>query len=242
MTEEAGATPPEMAPAGRERLRNLPTRQRVTGAQALQRSLFVRRLRFVLPVVAFGLVVALFLNAREDAGDAAFLEDFAAADATPEELQMERPRFAGVDDKGRPYEITADEARQATDSENVVDLVNPRALTKGGEEDTLVTADKGVYRKDANELDLSQSVRLEHKIGAEIYVLTTPAAKVSIKGETVETTSGVSGVSQSATLQADRMRAYNAQGRVVFEGNVSMRFDPKKAERPSETAAGETPQ
>jgi lipopolysaccharide export system protein LptC len=218
------------APKGapRERLKHLPTRQRLTGDQAARRSAIVRRLRIALPALAIGLVGVLFLNSREDAEDA-FLDDFAAADAAPQELEMAKPRFAGVDDKGRPYEITADEARQATDADNVVELSKPRALTRADDEKTLVTADRGVYRKDENELDLSTDVRLNHQIGDEIYVLTTSAAKVSIKGETVETTSGVEGVGQSGALRADSMRAYNADGRVVFEGNVRMRFDPKAA-------------
>ena len=210
-------------------LDNLPTRQRLTGDQAAARSQIVRKLRIALPILAVVLIGALLVNTQSGSGDDAFLDDFANLDATPEELRMANPRFAGVDDKGHPYEITAEAALQASGVQDLVDLVNPRAVTRGVDSNTIVSADKGLFRSKENILDLSDSVIVNHSIGGEAYVLKTPAATVSIGEETVQSTTGIEGESESGRLRADTMRAYNSEGRVVFEGNVSMRIFPKKA-------------
>lgn len=224
--DDAAASPPEQR---RRVLDSLPNRRRLTGEQAAARSVLVKRLRIALPALAGVLVLALFFNTRSGGGDEAFLEDFANLEATPEELKMANPRFAGVDDKGHPYDITAEMALQAPGAREIVELVKPRALTTGADARTEVTADKGVFRTEENVLDLSNGVTLSHSVGDATYVFTTPAASVSLREETVHSTSGIEGRSESGTLRADGMRAYNSEGRTVFEGNVSMRIFPSKA-------------
>ncbi len=243
-SEESGA---EAARARRGVLETLETRQRLTTAQAAARSLMVRRLRIALPLVAVALVAVFLLNTRSKGVDDAFLKDFANLEATPEELHMANPRVVGIDDKGKPYEIIAESALQTPGAEDVVELVRPRAASRNAKETTVAYADRGVFQNSSKILELTDSVTVEHAVGGETYVLTTPAATVSINDETVETDAGVSGQSETGTLRADRMRAYNGEGRVVFEGNVSMRIYPKKtkgvgAEATTEPAKGAEPQ
>lgn len=217
------------APDQRHRvLDSLTNRQRLTGEQAAARTELVKRLRIILPVVAGLLILALLFSTKSGSVDEAFLEDFANLEATPQEVRMANPRFAGVDEKGHPYDITADTALQAPGDREVVELVNPRAMTTGGDAKTEVAASKGVFSTKDNILDLEGGVTLNHSVGDEIYVFTTPSATVSIHDETVRSTSGVEGESGSGTLRADGMRAYNGEGRTVFEGNVSMRIFPSK--------------
>jgi lipopolysaccharide export system protein LptC len=226
--EPEAATGTSNAPRA-PRLERLQTRQRTTGEKAAAHSRLVRRLRIALPALALLLLAGLLLNTRKDVADDAFLDDFKDLAALPDEYKMANPKFAGVNDEGRPYEITAREALQAPGEKQVVQLVEPRAVTQGQNEDSVVTAHHGVFRSDSNLLDLSDAVTLQHRIGRDAYVLTTPAATVAIREETVQSVAGVSGEGEAGTLQADRMRAYNAEGRVVFEGNVRMRIYPEKA-------------
>lgn len=230
------------APEPRRRiLDSLPNRRRLTGEQAAARTLIVRRLRVALPALAGVLILALLFNTKSRDGDEAFLEDFANHEATPEELRMANPRFAGVDDDGHPYDITAEMALQAPGVREIVELVNPRAVTTGVDTRTEVVASKGVFKTDDNILNLSEGVTLNHSVGDETYVFSTPAATVSLHDETVQSTSGVEGHSGSNTLRADGMRAYNSEGRTVFEGNVSMRIFPSKmkiSEEPQQDGEG----
>jgi lipopolysaccharide export system protein LptC len=223
---------------GRRRplLDHLPTRQRLTTKGAQRHSATVRRLRIALPVFALALVVALLLNSRPEEADSAFLDDFADVDATAQKAQAVRPSFAGVDDRGQPYEVTAEQAVQTAQSADVVELVQPKAISRGKDAQTEVAAHKGFYDQVQHILDLSGGVTLLRRIGSDTYRLAAPDAKVLLKSETVESVSGVEGEGEGGTLRADRMRAYDAESRVVFEGNVSMRIYPGKlkdgADRP----------
>ena len=227
---------------GRTALGSLTARSRTTGEQALARSRFVRRLRIALPILALVLVAAFFFNTQSNTVDEAFLEDFKDMSAAAEELKMANPRFAGIDDEGKPFEITADAAKQIPGGENMVELDLPRAVQGDGDEQTVVTAEKGLYESETNMLELRDGVTLSHNIGADVYVLRSPAATISIQEEIVTSDAGVGGQgTDGGQLQADSMKAYNAEGRVVFEGNVYMRIYPKSDRSQSDNDDGNAP-
>ncbi len=213
-------------------LETLPSKQRTTSTQAAARSLMVRRLRVALPVLAMVLVIAFFATSRRDGGvDEVFLEDFKNLDAAPQELQMASPTFEGIDGKGKPFEITAAEANRQAENQKLIDLKNPRAVTDSRGEKTIVEANKGAYASDEKRLELSDAVTLKHAVGAETYTFNTTAATVLLDVEEVQTDVEVTGANASGdTLRADRMRAYQSEGRVVFEGNVKMKIMPPKTE------------
>lgn len=227
--DNPGSAAQRQAAQRRRLLESLPMRARTTGEKAAARSRLIRRLRIALPVLAVVLVAAFVLNTRSNHVDPAFLDDFEDLSASTEELRMASPRFTGVDERGQPFEITADAAKQRPGGRNLVELEMPRAVQGDEKNQSVVTADKGLYRSDDNILELENGVVLEHEIGAGAYVLRAPNATVSIKDQVVVSNAGVNGEGpEGAALKADRMTAYRADGRVVFEGNVSMRLYPKK--------------
>jgi lipopolysaccharide export system protein LptC len=227
----SGDVPAALARTNRGALESLTIRRRTTGEQAAARATLMRRLRIALPVLALLLVAAFFLNTRKGAGDDAFLDDFADLNATTQNLRSAKPQFSGVDAKGNPYEITADSASQKPESKEIVELDQPRAVTVGGDQQSVVEAESGIFNTDNKRLLLQDGVTFEHAIGRDNYVLKTSAATVSIDDQTVESDQGVTGAGPGgATLKADRMQADNRDGGVVFEGSVSMRLYPKQIE------------
>lgn len=217
---------PETPTTGNRRvLDNLPTSQRTTSADALARSKMVGRLRIALPVLAILLVGVFLLTSQPEQSDEAFLDDFKKLDATPEELVMSSPSFAGVDDDGKPFNITAETATRAPENDERVALKNPRAVTREDGGDTVVTANRGVYQSDEKLLTLNEDVVLKHDLGSDNYVLRANDALVRMNDKKVETVTGVEGVGSSGnTLRADEMEAYQGDGRVVFKGNVKLKI------------------
>ncbi|MEM9705522.1 MAG: LPS export ABC transporter periplasmic protein LptC [Pseudomonadota bacterium] len=220
------ASPKTATPAlkAQRALETFSIKQRTTQSDAVARSRLVRRLRVALPGLAVVFVLAFLLTTRSNGVDDAFLKDF-TLDMAPEELEMANPRFAGVDGEGKPFEILAADATRAADQEEVVSLTSPRAVTNSEDETTTVVARRGVFQSETKVLDLSEDVVLEHAIGVDNYVLRTSAATVLLDEKQVLTDQGVDGEGPGGnTLKADRMRAYQADGRVVFEGNVKMKI------------------
>ena len=221
---------------GEKALESLTFRSRTTGKEAVARSRLVRRLRIALPVLAGILVIAFLINTQSNSVDQAFLDDFKSIAASTEELRMANPRFAGIDDGGQPFEITANAALQDPGEKDMVTLERPRAVQGDEDEKSVVTAESGLYRSQDNILELSDSVTLEHELGAQTYVLRSPEATVSIQDQIVTSAAGVGAEGpDGSALKADRMKAYRADGRVVFEGNVSMRIYPNAEKAPLPT-------
>jgi lipopolysaccharide export system protein LptC len=233
----SGDGPAAPARTNRGVLDSLTIRRRTTGEQAAARAALMRRLRIALPVLALLLIAAFFLTTRKGGSDDAFLNDFADLNATTQNLRSARPQFSGVDSKGNPYEITADSASQKPESKEIVELDQPRAVTVGGGQQSVVEAKSGVFNTDDKRLLLKDGVTFEHAIGRDNYVLKSSAATVSIDDQTVESDDGVTGDGPGgATLKADRMQANNRDGGVVFEGSVSMRLYPKQIEGSADAA------
>lgn len=230
-----GKAPAPFARTNRGALDSLTIRQRTTGEAAARRAAFTRKLRIGLPIIALVLIAAFFLNTRPDVSDDAFLEDFAELEATTQNLSSVRPHFSGVDARGNPYEITAATASQKPESKEIVELDEPRAVTSGGKDQSVVAAKAGVFNTDQKTLLLKDGVTFEHAIGPDNYVLKSPNATVKIDDQTVDAGNGVEGEGpRGSTIKADSMRANNRDGVVVFEGDVRMRLYPKKADTPKE--------
>jgi lipopolysaccharide export system protein LptC len=209
-------------------------RNRTTGEQAARRAALMRRLRVALPALAIVLVAAFLLNTRRDGADDAFLDDFADIGATAEGLQSKKPRFSGVDAEGAPYDITADSATQNLGEAKIYKLDRPRAESRGASETSAVEANSGVYDQDAKRLDLGDGVIFRRAIGRDNYVLKTPAATINVDDQTLVSDKGVDGEGPGgAALKADRVAAEKVDGKVVFEGNVSMRIYPRKTPEPA---------
>ncbi|MDZ7629294.1 MAG: LPS export ABC transporter periplasmic protein LptC [Parvularculaceae bacterium] len=229
-------------PAGRTNrgsLDSLTIRRRTTGEDAVSRARFMRRMRVALPILALVLVATFLLNTRRGGVDDAFLDDFANLDATPENLKTAKPHFTGVDARGNPYEITADAAMQQADGGKIVDLEAPRAVTSAANKRSVVAAKAGAFDADTKRLELRDGVTFEHKVGGANYVLKTPAATYAIDDRTVVSDKGVDGEgSDGERLKADRMTADDKNGTLVFEGNVSMRIYPRRAEEPGAPDSG----
>ena len=225
---DAPDTTKTTAPSGtaaRRVLEELPSQQRTTSAQADARSLLVRRLRIALPVMALLLVGVFFLNTTSNQVDEAFLEDFAHLDAIPQELEMTNTSFAGINKKGQPFEITVTEATRTPTNDEILILDKPRAITSANSERSVVSANNGLYVQNEKVLELENNVTFEHAVGADNYVLRTPAATVLIDEDRVESDQGVMGEGPGGnTLSADRMKAYQSDGRIVFQGNVKLKI------------------
>src|SRR3546814_2051917 len=90
----------------------------------------------LLPAIALGLValVVIWPQLLRDPGEVVLRgERITPSDA--DTLRVANPRYVGVDEKQRPYEIIADSARQERESSNDVHLVHPQAdlPTEGGQ-------------------------------------------------------------------------------------------------------------
>ena len=162
-----------LSAAGAARVRQAPTASRIA-----RRRLMLTFTKWLLPLGALLLLASVALwpeIARfKDQGRIAFRRAFSVE---PDSGRMKEPRYRGVDERGRPFTITAESALQSGPLR--VDLVAPKGdmvPENGGW--VMVEARDGVFIQHAGQLDLSQDVVLYRDDGT---VMRTQSAAVDVK-------------------------------------------------------------
>lgn len=162
-----------LAAAGAARIRPAPDASRIARRRAM-----VTLTKWLLPIGALLLLASVALwpeIARvKDQGRIAFRRAFSVE---PDSGRMKEPRYRGVDERGRPYTITADSALQSGPLR--IDLVEPKGdLVPENGSWIMVEAHEGVYIQRAGQLDLSHDVVLYRDDGT---VMRTQSAAVDVK-------------------------------------------------------------
>jgi len=133
-------------------------------------------------------------------------------------LRVANPRFVGVDEKDRPYEIIAASARQEHESADDVQLEQPQAdmTTDSGEWVTL-TAGNGVWHKRSEAVDLAGGVSVFHEAG---HQLASESARIDLGAGTAESDAPTTGQSPGGNVAGEGFRLYDRGARIVFTGKA----------------------
>ena len=170
-TPETGRTGGYLAVVSRRGKRHVPTR----GGLARRRWL-INTSKFVLPAAAVVLLasIALWPEFNEAADKARFVYNGLRA---MDGARLTNAHYRGIDERGRPYTVTAATAVQR-DAEQV-DLTVPNAdMTLENGTWINVKSKRGVFMRKAQQLDLSDDVVLYRDDGT---TMTTSSASVEMK-------------------------------------------------------------
>lgn len=154
------------------------TRQAPTASRIARRRVMVTLTKWLLPVAALALLSSIAvwpeLMRVKDQGRVAFRRAFTV---DPDSVRMKEPRYRGVDERGRPYTITADYALQAGPQR--IELTEPKGdvVTENGGW-LMVESHEGVFVQHAGLLDLSRDVVLYRGDGT---VMRTQSASVDVR-------------------------------------------------------------
>lgn len=169
------ASPLPPGPNGRRRLIDAATShlRQVPGSRALlRRRITIRLTKWLLPAAALALLAVIALWPEFDRATERARISFRRIAAEIEGATMVEPRYRGVDERNRPYTITAEQARQSTQER--IDLVAPKAdITMEDGHWLMVRSRKGVYVQSDGQIDLSDDVTLYRDDGTTMTTATT---------------------------------------------------------------------
>jgi len=210
-----------MAGPARHAIEMWEPRRAVSLKGARLRSSAVRVLRVVFVLLA---ALSVLLLAAPVIGNA-FAPGRIAYRAPALSVTILNPRFEGRDAMGRPYVITADQARRRPDNPSVVDLVNPRLRDHAS---SVVEAREGVFDRESQVLDLVDDVRMTDAAG---YDFTTEAARMIVRESRVEGRTVLRGGGPLGEVRANSYEVLDDGDRIILRGQVWTRFQPG-ADRP----------
>lgn len=202
--------------------RGLPTpsraRRRYSRGALLRRRWLIRATKWLLPVAALGLLSAVALWPEFDrAEDRARVSFRRVTQGAAEAVRVLQPRYQGLDDQARPYNVTASAASQtATDAP--IALEGPRAdvFLSGGAWALLESA-RGVYDRAAGILDLQGDVTVWRDDGT---TMRTESARIEVSAGRAQGNQAVAAQGPFGTLTADGFQLEDRGKIVIFTGNA----------------------
>ncbi|HWA41822.1 MAG TPA: LPS export ABC transporter periplasmic protein LptC [Hypericibacter adhaerens] len=168
-------------------------------------SRFVTAMKFILPMLAAGLIALLAVWSQIRIEDGRFR--IGSADIAPtdiDKLSMVNPRFQGIDEQNRPYTVTAAEASQVKGNDDLIDLVRPQAdITMQDGTWLSVSANAGRYQRSTKHLQLNGQVSLFQDQGYELHV---DAIAVDFVAGNAMSDSAVTGQGPTGELAGEGLR------------------------------------
>jgi len=189
-------------------------------------SIFVGFMKVLLPALAAALMLLVVAWPQFTIDDGGFrLSVSKLAPDQADSLTMLNARFDGLDEKDRPYTLTADMATQSDSDEDLVELELPKAdITLEDGTWLALTARSGEYRQESRILDLAGSVSLFHDQGFE---LRTEAARVDLAKGVAEGAQPVQGQGSAGFIEAEGFRVLDRGARIIFTGKAHMTINPE---------------
>lgn len=184
-------------------------------------SAIVRRMRLILPVAAFAIVIALMTWKDESAPVSAIPRE-EVSPQTVSQNELINPKFQSEDQNNQPYTITADKATQNADDMDILHLQKPVAditLKSGGW--VSLKAKNGVYQQEDKNLNLDGDVVIHDKNGYEIQ---TQKINIQVKDQMITSTSPVTGRGPEADISASGLSVDGQSKIVIFTGPAKLTF------------------
>lgn len=188
-------------------------------------SRIVSLLRYLLPILALALLTLVAIWPQIHRGIDGFrLQTLRLDPSDISALRMTNARYQGLDERNRPYLLTATGAVQNPRDKNFVALEAPRAelqLENGAA--VTVAAESGVYDGSGKVLDLMGKVRITRDDG---YVFETEVARVDLRTGMVEGDDPVEGHGPGGTVQARGFRVLQKGEVIEFKGASRLLLPP----------------
>ena len=225
VAEGVSGNEPDSAPAMPAARRGFIRPLRRGGVHA---SRFVAAMKLLLPALALLLIalVVVWPNLLPDQSKFRLGESARESGAALDGLEMERPRYVGVDENARPYQITADMARQQSESSTELLLSSPKAdIVMSGDAWVALTAASGVYDREAERIDLSGGVTVFHDAG---YEFSSKTARVDLANGVASGTDPVEGHGEAGSITGEGFEITDEGARVLFVGKSRMVIRSRK--------------
>jgi lipopolysaccharide export system protein LptC len=195
-------------------------------------------LRLLLPTAAAGLIAVVTLWSQFGIEENRFRLGVAQmAPRVIDSLTMVNPRFEGVDARHRPFNITADTARQADKTGDIIDLIQPKAdITVESGAWLALTAAAGRYRRQDSLVDFSGGVSLFHDNG---FTFQTPTLHVDVTNKAAESHDPVQGQGPSGDITGRNFRMTDQGNRIFFGGPAHVTLVGSSVDQTKQTGPGQ---
>lgn len=190
---------------------------------------FVGIMRILLPTVAASLLILVALWPQiTDQQQRYSITPAKIASEAAKTLTMTNGVYSGIDEKRRPFTLTAEAVKLSNSNLSVVKLTAPKAdlLLEDGSW-VAVTAREGTYDRDNKILNLRGAVNLFHDSG---YEFRTSAAVIDMMAGDAYGTDPVQGQGPFGNIKSEGFVIRNRGERIEFTGKADLLLYPDQAQ------------
>ena len=181
----------------------------------------VRWSKVVLPAAVGVLIAVLAVAPLDKQGDVSFILDKKKVENAPERMRVEAARYVGADDKGQPFQISAQSAIQHSSDTPVVDIRGMFARLNMSQGPLIIGANHGRYNLDTHNLAIDGPVRV---VGPDGERLATRDVQVNLKTRQLESDGPVSGQLRLGRFEAGQLRADLGERKFVLDGGARLKI------------------
>lgn len=179
---------------------------------------------------AIGVIAAvLILAPLSPRGEISFLLDRNRVAMTDKRIEVDQATYRGQDNKGRPFELTAGKAVQATAASPVVEMDDLVARMQLSDGPAQLRAPHGAYDFDAQRVSVDGPVVFTATDG---YRMVTSGIAVDLKTRRAVGSGGVQGTVPTGSFSAERIVADLSERTIALEGNARLRMTQGKMRIP----------
>lgn len=193
-------------------------RRKYSRGALTRRRWLIQATKWLLPLAALTLLSVIALWPEFDrAEDRARLSFRRVTQGAAETVRVVRPRYQGLDEQARPYNVTAEAAAQAArDAPIALEMPRADVFLSGGAW-ALLESTRGRYDRAAGTLDLWGDVTLWRDDGTTVR---TEAAQVDVNAGRAQGDRAVAVQGPFGTLTAEGFRLEDRGKIVVFTGEA----------------------
>lgn len=182
----------------------------------------IRYFKIGLPMAVGILLAVLALAPLDRQDDVSFILDKNKVQSAQERMRVQSARYAGVDDRGQRFEISAKRAIQPTSDVPVVDIEGIFAELQLAQGALNLAANAGRYDLDRKLLQINGPIRVA---GPDGEYLATRDVNVDFGSRELESSGPVSGRLQLGPFSAGRLKANLNDRTVSLEGGARLKIE-----------------
>ncbi len=204
--------------------------------RATRHGYFVRGMKFLLPVIALGVALAMFMSLKFSLmiGDEKL--SVGAVEISANDLKMINPKLDGYTDEGGKYSVTAEEALQDVRNTDEIRLNSVKAqLTQVSKDWARVTAPHGLFHVKREVLDLNGDINVTSSNGMKAFLT---EANIFVKTQMILSNKPVRVEMLNGTVRSDSMTIETKKRILLFEGRVRVKIKKRTGNAGSKGSIG----
>ncbi len=186
-------------------------------------SFYINTLKKVLFIIAFVLLILIFLNKTVQKFTEITSKDNFNTDQ--EEQIVLEPKFIGLDKNKKPFTIRAKKAKKTKSNENLYKLEMPSGEIKDNSGNTIfLKSSKGEFNQNSQEIFLFKNVELTREDG---LLFETEEAMIDLKTNDIFGEKKVSGKNKEGKIFSSGFSITEEGNKILFKGKTSLLIKQK---------------